>query len=108
MNELEEVLKETQKIAKFNQDLLEKIIEKSQDLLLEDLFEITKVFVSKKNPEKFKAFTFQNFQEADPDGFLEKIFKGFCSALVEMVTTELLDSEKNRIEEIINNRRKYE
>lgn len=108
MNGLEEVLKESQKITKFNQELLDKIVEKSQDLLLEDLFEITKIFVSKKNPEKFKTFTFQNFQESDPDGFFEKIFKGFCNALVEIVTTELLDSEKNRIEEIINNRRKYE
>lgn len=108
MNELEEVIKEAKKIATVNQVLLEKIYEKSHDLLLDDLFEITKIFVSKKNPEKFKTFTLQNFQESDPDGYFEKIFKGFCNTLVEIGITDLLDPDKNRIDEIINNRKKYE
>lgn len=108
MNELKEVIKEAKKIAMVNQVLLEKLYEKSPDFLLDDLFEITKIFVGKKNPEKFKTFTLQNFQESDPDAYFEKIFKGFCNALVEIGTNELLDSDKNRIDEIINNREKYE
>lgn len=108
MNGLEEVIKEAKKIATINQALLEKIYEKSPDLLLDDLFEITKIFVGKKNPEKFKTFTLKNFQESDPAGYFAKIFKGFCNTLVEIGTNELLDSDKNRIDEIINNRQKYE
>jgi hypothetical protein len=105
MNGLEEILKETLKIATVNKDIIEKIELNIKELLLIDIFEITKVFVSRKDPSAFVDFTLEKFKEQDPEGHFQKVLQGFCSALIDISQNEINEAEKNRILAIIEKKK---
>lgn len=107
MNAIEQIIDESIKIAKKNSDILELIKLKSKDLMIEDLFEITKVFVSRKGKNVALGFTLENFQKTDPEGYFSKVVKGFCKALIDIGQTELSEEEKHIILNILNNRKSF-
>lgn len=102
MNVLDEVVEQALKIAVINKDLIQKIKDKSQSLMIEDLFNITKIFVSRNSKNVFSGFTLDNFKEADPEGYFNKIVKGFCQALIDISQSLLNESEKQQINDILD------
>lgn len=106
MNAIDEIIDESIKIAKNNLDVLNAIKDKAKDLLVEDLFEITKIFVSRKNPAN-RDFTLEQFKTEDPEGYFTKILKGFCVALVDISQVEISGEEREIIFKILNNREKF-
>lgn len=101
MNVLDEVVEQSLKIAVENKDLISEIKDKSKDLMIEDLFAITKIFVARKGKNVASGFSLENFKEADPDGYFNKIVKGFCQALIDMSQNPITDSEKQKIQQIL-------
>lgn len=102
MNVLDEVVEQALKIATHNKDILEEIQNKSKNLMIEDLFNITKIFVSRKSKSVSEGFTLEKFQKQDPDGYFNKIVKGFCQALIDMSQGSVDEIEKKGITEILN------
>ena len=108
MNAIEQIIEESIKISKNNQDILLAIKTKSKELMIEDLFEITKLFVAKKGKNVAQSFTIKEFEENDPEGYFNKIVKGFCRTLVDISQEELLQEEKDKILTILENRKSFE
>ncbi|MBC7472719.1 MAG: hypothetical protein H7263_00385 [Candidatus Sericytochromatia bacterium] len=108
MNAIDEIIEQSIKIAQFNFDILDKIKDKSQYLMLDDLFDITKIFVSRKGTNIALGFTIDDFKKQDPEGYFNKIVKGFCQSLVDISQSPLSDTEKEQIKNILNNRIGFE
>ena len=102
MNVLDEVVEQALQIAVINKDLIQKIKDKSQSLMIEDLFNITKIFVSRNSKNVSSGFTLDNFKEADPEGYFNKIVKGFCQALIDISQSSVNESEKQQINDILD------
>lgn len=101
MNVLNEVLEESLKIATLNKDIILEIKSKSKNLMIEDLFYITKIFVSRKGKNVASGFTLEEFKKADPEGYFNKIIKGFCKSLLDLSQNPLNEKEKKEILEIL-------
>ncbi|MFN8672420.1 MAG: hypothetical protein U0457_10140 [Candidatus Sericytochromatia bacterium] len=97
MNELNLLINEVLKVAKYNLDILENINKNIEKLLLEHIFEITKIFVFRNKKTSGDDFNLAKFQENDPYGYIQKIMKGFANALFEIGEKELLEEERNKI-----------
>lgn len=108
MNGLDLIIKELLVKNTKNTLLLEKIAEKTQSLLIEEIFEITKIFVARNAPIKFESFTLKTFQDNDPDGYFQKILKGFANALIDISETDLSKGEEERINYILDNVKIYD
>lgn len=104
LNGIEQVIDEAIKISITNQNILELIKNNSKYLFIEDYFEITKIFISKKNPNLMDNFTIEDFKKQDSDGYFQKILKGFCSALIDISQNELSINDKDLILNIIDKR----
>lgn len=101
MNVLDEVIEESLKIAVENKELILEIKNKSQSLMIDDLFSITKIFVSRKGKNVASGFTLDDFKKADPEGYFNKIVKGFCKALIDISQNTLNENELKEILEIL-------
>jgi hypothetical protein len=106
MNAIDQIIEEAVKIAKYNQDVLVAIKDSAKDLMIGDLFEITRIFVSRKNPDS-ESFTMEQFQKEDPEGYFQKIIKGFCAALVEISQGEISEKERGIIFKVLEDRKKF-
>jgi hypothetical protein len=106
MNALDEIIDESIKIAKNNLDILEAIKDKAKDLMVEDLFEITKIFIKRKSSSQ-EGFTLEQFKTEDPEGYFKKIVKGFCVALIEISQEEVSAEEREIIFKVLDNRKKF-
>ncbi len=103
INGLDEIINESVKIAKMNLDVLEAIKNKSKDLMIEDLFEIARIFFIRKNPNS-GIFTIEDFIKEDPDGYFTKVLKGFCVSLIQISESEISREEKKIIFDILDKR----
>ena len=108
MNAIDEIIEQAIKIAQYNSDILNEIKNKAQYLMIDDLFEITKIFVSRKGANVASGFTIEDFKKADPEGYFKKITKGFCQALIDIAQEQLSDSEKEKIKNILQTRTGFE
>lgn len=102
MNVLEEVIEEALKNASENKDLIIEIKNKSKSLMIEEIFSIAKIFVSRTSKNVSSGFTLEQFKEADPEGYFNKIVKAFCKALIDMSQNPLTLEEKEKIKEILD------
>lgn len=108
MNVLEEVIDEALKNASENKDLIMEIKNKSKDLMIDDIFEISKIFVSRKGRNVASGFTIDQFKSADPEGYFNKIVKAFCKSLIDISQSPLTEDEKNKIKNILDNLKEKE
>lgn len=106
MNGIDQIVDEAIKIACFNKDILELIKNNTKNFFIDDLFEITKIFINKKNPNIMQNFEIEDFKKEDPNGYFQKILKGFCSALIDLSQNEITLEDKNIIEKIISDRKR--
>ncbi len=102
MNVLDEVIETSLKIAVNNQDILEKIKEKSKNLMINNLFDIAKIFVARKSKNVAQGFDLEEFKKNDPDGYFNKIVKAFCQSLIDISQEPLNENEKEKILELLD------
>jgi hypothetical protein len=103
INGLDEIINEAIRIAKMNLDVLEAIKNKSKELMMEDLFEIARIFFVRKNPES-QSFSLQDFMKEDPEGYFAKVLKGFCVSLIQISESDISNEEKQKIFDILAKR----
>ncbi|MFN8576790.1 MAG: hypothetical protein U0354_08020 [Candidatus Sericytochromatia bacterium] len=101
MNVLDEVLEEVIKVATVNKKIILEIKSKSKSLMIEDLFNITKIFVSRNGKNVASGFTLEEFKKADPEGYFNKIIKGFCKSLIDLSQSSLNEKEEEEILQIL-------
>jgi len=105
MNGISEILAEVLKINGKNKEIISAINEKINILLLEDFFEIAKIFFLKQNPH-LTDFSLQDFMDQDSDGYFQKVIKGFCVGLEYLLEHEITETEKKQIYHILERREK--
>ena len=101
MNVLEQFLRDVMDNATMNTDLLREIHKHMKELVVEDLFEITRIFVARKGEHVAKGFTLEQFKTEDPDGYFTKVMKGFGISMMSLAQSEVTISEREQIIKVL-------